>query len=101
MCFAELTKFGNNVAAVCFEDKFGLQFHPLIKEVSFYNLQKEGEQIMAHFFSESGFTVIQFFGYRFEVIDRKRNPVLSTTVFPCYGPREFRIWKYAVKFGKV
>lgn len=41
----ELTKFGHNVAAVCFEDKIGLPFYPLMKEVNFYNLQEEGEQI--------------------------------------------------------
>ncbi|QEG08877.1 hypothetical protein [Aeromonas phage 4L372XY] len=59
------------------------------------------ENNMSHWYIQNGFFVVQIFGYRFEVIDRKRNPVLSTTVFPCYGSKEFRIWKYAVKFGKV
>jgi hypothetical protein len=46
---------------------------------------------MSHWYIQNGFFVVQIFGYRFEVIDRKRNPVLSTTVFPCYGPRDFRV----------
>ncbi len=41
---------------------------------------------MSHWYIQNGFFVVQIFGYRFEVNDRKRNPVLSTTVFPCYGP---------------
>lgn len=56
---------------------------------------------MAHFFSEYGFTVLQLFGYRFEIINRKRNPVLKQTVFPCYKEKEFRVGKYAIKFSKV
>lgn len=57
--------------------------------------------MMAHYFSECGFTVIQAFGFRLEIINRKRNPILQQSVFPCYAPREFRIWRYAVKFSKV
>lgn len=56
---------------------------------------------MAHFFSEYGFTVLQLFGYRLEIIDRKRNPILPQTVFPVYAKKEFKIWKYAIKFNKV
>lgn len=56
---------------------------------------------MAHFFSEYGFTVLQLFGYRLEIIDRKRNPVLSQTIFPCYQQREFRIFHYGIKFSKI
>lgn len=56
---------------------------------------------MAHFFSQCGFTVLQLFGYRLEIIDRKRNPILSQTVFPVYAKREFKIGKYAIKFSKV
>lgn len=56
---------------------------------------------MAHYFSECGFTVIQVFGFRLEIINRKRNPLLPQTAFPCYAPRELRIWHYAVKFSKV
>lgn len=56
---------------------------------------------MAHFFSEYGFTVLQLFGYRLEIINRKRNPILKQTVFPCYQEKEFRVGKYAIKFSKV
>jgi hypothetical protein len=54
-----------------------------------------------HYFSECGFTVIQILGFRLEIINRKRNPLLPQVAFPCYTPREFRIWHYAVKFNKV
>lgn len=56
---------------------------------------------MAHFFSEGGFTVLQVFGYRLEIINRKRNPILKQPVFPCYQEKELRIGKYAIKFNKV
>ena len=56
---------------------------------------------MAHFFSECGFTVLQLFGYRLEIINRKRNPILKRTIFPCYQENEFRVGKYAIKFSKV
>lgn len=56
---------------------------------------------MAHFFSEYGFTVLQLFGYRLEIINRKRNPILKQTVFPCYQEKEFRVGKYSIKFSKV
>lgn len=53
------------------------------------------------YFSECGFTVISLFGYRLEIIDRKRNPILKQTLFPCYQEPEFRIGKYAIKFSKI
>ena len=56
---------------------------------------------MAHFFSEYGFTVLQLFGYRLEIINRKRNQILKQPVFPCYQEKELRIGKYAIKFSKV
>ena len=56
---------------------------------------------MAHFFSEYGFIVLQLFGYRLQIVDRKRNPILKQTVFPCFQEMEFRIGKYAIKFNKV
>lgn len=56
---------------------------------------------MAHYLSECGFTVIQAFGFRLEIINRKRNPLLPQTAFPCYAQKEFRIWYYVVKFNKI
>lgn len=57
--------------------------------------------MMAHYFSECGFTVIQALGFRLEIINRKRNPLLPQADLPCYAPKEFRIWHCAVKFSKV
>lgn len=57
--------------------------------------------MMSHFFSQCGFTVLQILGYRLEIIDRKRNPILSQTIFPVYAKKEFKIGKYAIKFNKV
>lgn len=56
---------------------------------------------MSHFFSQCGFTVLQIFGYRLEIIDRKRNPILPQTVFPVYAKKEFKIGEFAIKFNKV
>ena len=44
---------------------------------------------MAHFFSEGGFTVLQVFGYRFQIVDRKRNPILKQPVFPAIKRKSF------------
>ena len=56
---------------------------------------------MAHFFSEGGFTVLQVFGYRFQIVDRKRNPILNSYDFPVFHQKEFRVWKYGISFSKV
>ena len=56
---------------------------------------------MAHFFSEGGFTVLQLFSYRIQIVDRQRNPILKQTVFPCYQEKELRIGKYAIKISRV
>ncbi len=56
---------------------------------------------MAHYFSEGGFTVIQAFGYRFEIIDRKRNKILSSSVLPIFQQKGFRIGKYEIKLNKI
>lgn len=56
---------------------------------------------MAHFFSECGFHVLQLFGYRFQIIDRKRNPIMSSSEFPVFHQKEFRIGKFGISFRKV
>jgi len=56
---------------------------------------------MAHFFSKGGFTVLQVFGYRIQIVDRQRNPILSSSELPIYRPKEFRVWKYGISFSKV
>ena len=56
---------------------------------------------MAHFFSEGGFTVLHLFGYRLQIIDRKRNPILSSSELPVFQPKELRVWRYGVSFSKV
>ena len=56
---------------------------------------------MAHFFSEYGFTVLQLFGYRLQIVDRKRNPIMSSSELPVFQPKEFRVWKYGISFSKV
>lgn len=56
---------------------------------------------MAHFFSEGGFHVLQLFGYRFQIIDRNRNPIISSSVLPVFQQKEFRIGKFGISFGKV
>lgn len=56
---------------------------------------------MAHFFSEGGFNVLQLFGYRLQIVDRKRNPILSSAEFPVFQPKEFRVWKYGISFSKI
>ena len=56
---------------------------------------------MAHFFSEGGFTVLHLFGYRIQIVDRNRNPILSSSELPVYQPKEFRFWKYGISFSKV
>lgn len=53
------------------------------------------------YFSECGFTVLQLFGYRLQIVDRKRNPILSSAELPVFQPKEFRVWKYGVSFIKV
>lgn len=56
---------------------------------------------MVHFFSEGGFTVLQLFGYRIQIVDRNRNPIMSSSEFPVFHQKEFRVWKYGVSFSKV
>ena len=56
---------------------------------------------MAHFFSEGGFTVLQVFGYRIQIVDRQRNPTLSSSELSIYQPKEFMVWRYGVSFSKV
>ena len=56
---------------------------------------------MAHFFSEGGFTVLHLCGYRLQIIDRQRNPILSSYELPVFQPKEFRVWKYGISFSKV
>ena len=56
---------------------------------------------MAHFFSEGGFTVLHLFGYRLQIVDRKRNTTMSSSELPVYQPKEFRFWKYGISFNKV
>lgn len=56
---------------------------------------------MAHFFSEGGFTVLQLFGYRLQIIDRDRNPIMSSSELPLFQPKEFRVWKYGIGLMKV
>lgn len=53
------------------------------------------------YFSECGYTVIQLLGYRLQIIDRKRNPTLSSSEFPVYQPKEFIVGKYGVTISKV
>jgi len=56
-----------------------------------------------HYFSECGFTVIQILGFRLEIINRKRNPILllSQIVTPSTNIKEFYILKYKIKFSRV
>lgn len=56
---------------------------------------------MAHFFSEGGFHVLQLFGYRLQIVDRKRSPIMSSSEFPVFHQKELRVWKYGVSFSKV
>lgn len=56
---------------------------------------------MAHFFSEGGFTVLHLCGYRLQIVDRNRNPILSSSEFPVFQLKEFRFLKYEVSFSKV
>ena len=56
---------------------------------------------MSHWYIQNCFFVVQVFGYRFEVIDRKRNPVLSSRQFPVYQPKEFRIGKYSISLTRT
>lgn len=56
---------------------------------------------MAHFFSEGGFTVLHLCGYRLQIVDRKRNPILSSSDLPVFHQKEFMIWKYGISFSKV
>lgn len=56
---------------------------------------------MAHFFSEYGFTVLQLFGYRLQIIDRNRNTIMSSSELPLFQPKEFRVWKYGISFSKI
>lgn len=56
---------------------------------------------MAHFFSEYGFTVLQLFGYRLQIVDRKRNPIMSSSELPVFQQKEFRVGKFGIKFSKV
>lgn len=56
---------------------------------------------MAYFFSEYGFTVLQLFGYRLQIVDRNHNPIMSSSEFPVYQQKEFRVWKYGISLRKV
>ena len=56
---------------------------------------------MAHFFSEGGFTVLQLFGYRLQIVDRKRNLIMCSSELPVFQPKEFRVGKYGISFSKV
>ena len=56
---------------------------------------------MAHFFSEGGFTVIHLFGYRLQIVDRKRNTIMSSSELPVYQPKEFRIGKYSISLTRT
>ena len=56
---------------------------------------------MAHFFSEGGFTVLHLFGYRLQIIDRNRNPIMSGSELPVYQPKEFRIGKYSISLTRT
>lgn len=56
---------------------------------------------MAHFFSEGGFTVLQLFGYRIQIVDRKRNPILSSSELPVFNQKELRVWRYGMSINKV
>lgn len=57
--------------------------------------------MMAHFFSEYGYTVIQLFRYRFQIVDRKRNPILSSSELPVFNQKELRVWRYGMSINKV
>ncbi len=56
---------------------------------------------MAHFFSEGGFTVLHLFGYRLQIVDRKRNTIMSSSELPVYQPKEFRIGKYSISLTRT
>ena len=56
---------------------------------------------MAHFFSEGGFTVLHLFGYRLQIVDRKRNTITSSSELPVYQPKEFRIGKYSISLTRT
>lgn len=56
---------------------------------------------MSHYFSEGGYTVIQIFGFRLQIVNRKKNPLLSQTVFPCYAPKEYRVGRFAISLSRV
>lgn len=57
--------------------------------------------MMAHFFSEGGFTVLQLFGYRIQIVDRQRNPILSSSELPVFNQKELRVWRYGMSINKV
>ena len=56
---------------------------------------------MAHFFSEGGFTALHLFGYRLQIVDRKRNTIMSSSELPVYQPKEFRIGKYSISLTRI
>lgn len=56
---------------------------------------------MAHFFSKGGFTVLHLFGYRLQIVDRKRNTIMSSSELPVYQPKEFRIGKYSISLTRT
>ena len=56
---------------------------------------------MAHFFSEGGFTVLHLFGYRLQIVDRKRNTIMSSSELPVYQPKEFMIGKYSISLTRT
>ena len=56
---------------------------------------------MTHYFNSNGFTVLQFLGYRLQIVNRKRNPIISSVQFPAYQPHEYRVWKYGISFYRV
>lgn len=56
---------------------------------------------MAHYFNHEGYFVIQMFGYRLTIIDRKRNPITNYGSFPAYHPKEYKIGKFHVCLSRV
>lgn len=53
------------------------------------------------YFSECGYTILQLFGYRLQIINRKRNQILNSSELPVYQQKEFRIGKYGISFSKI
>ena len=53
------------------------------------------------YFSECGYTVLQLFGFRLQIVDRKRNKILNSSEFPVYQQKEFRVGKFGISFSKI